>query len=230
MKRVALVLLTWMLAGVGAVLGSFLGSGGGQLWLFIGAVFGGALGSASAAFLASRLRLIAPQQVARTAAGGLLGFGVAVPLAMSNFSTPVVPALSAALAGLGALLGTLLFKGPRTGRMVTEAKMNRYTQFAVLGLLLLLPALVLTSGGLLGLEPPRVLTHPALVMGGLFLALALNALSVLRVRFRRDDGDLVAAISVRLRGAVLNLTALTICCLLLATIAGYLFVENFQPR
>jgi len=108
--------------------------------------------------------------------------------------------------------------------------MNRNTQVAVLGLLLLMPALALTSSGLLGKEPSPVLTHPALVVGGLFLALALNMISVLRIRLRHDDGTLVAAISVRLRGAILNLTALTISCLLSVTIVAYLFVENFQPR
>ena len=67
-------------------------------------------------------------------------------------------------------------------------------------------------------------------MGSLFLALALNTVSVLRVRFHHDGGHLVAAISLRLRGAVFNLTALTICCLLLATITAYLCVENFKLR
>ena len=109
--------------------------------------------------------------------------------------------------------------------------MRKNTRVAVLGLLLLLPALVIIASGILGLEPPPALTQPVLVMGGLFLAFALNALSVLRVRIRRDDeGGLIAAISVRIRGAVLNLTALVICCLLLATLTGFLFVEKFQPR
>jgi len=49
-------------------------------------------------------------------------------------------------------------------------------------------------------------------MGGLFLALALNALAVSRVTLGRDDG------------------AVTLGVLLLAAITRYLFVENFQPR
>ena len=61
MKRVGLVLLTWASAGIGVVVGSILGSGGGQRWLFVGAILGGALATISAARLASRLQLIAPQ-------------------------------------------------------------------------------------------------------------------------------------------------------------------------
>ena len=108
--------------------------------------------------------------------------------------------------------------------------MNRDVRAAVLGLLLLLPALVLVSAGLLGLEPPDALVHPVLVLGGLFLAFALNVLQVLRVRFGREEGVLVSTVSLRLRRTVLNLTALSLSCLLLATITVYLFVENFQPR
>ena len=108
--------------------------------------------------------------------------------------------------------------------------MNRDVRAAVLGLLLLLPALVLVSAGLLGLEPPGALVHPVLVMGGLLLAFALNVLPVLRVRFGHEEGVLVSTVSLRLRRTVLNLTALSLSCLLLATITVYLFVENFQPR
>jgi hypothetical protein len=114
MKRVWLVLLTWWLAGLGAVAGSILGSGGGKRWLFVGAVIGGALGTISAAVLASRLRLIARQQVRGAAVGGLLGFAIAAPLAASNLHTPVIPVLSTALTGLGALLGGVRFGVSRT--------------------------------------------------------------------------------------------------------------------
>jgi hypothetical protein len=108
--------------------------------------------------------------------------------------------------------------------------MTRNVRVAVLGLLLLLPALLLVSAGLLSLELPDVLTHPALVMGGLLLASALNALSVLRFRLAYEEGALVGAMSLRLRGTVLNLTTLALSCLLLATITVYLFIENFQLR
>ena len=108
--------------------------------------------------------------------------------------------------------------------------MNRHLQVAVAGFVLLLPALILVSSGLLGFERPAALVHPVLVMGGLLLAFTLNALSVSRVRLGQDGGNLVGTISVRVRGSVMNLTALMISCLLFATITAYLFVENFQPR
>ncbi|MFY9550707.1 MAG: hypothetical protein WAU32_06110, partial [Thermoanaerobaculia bacterium] len=118
----------------------------------------------------------------------------------------------------------------RHAALAAEVPMSRDVRVAVLGFLLLLPALVLVSSGLLGLERPDALVHPILVMGGLFLALALNALPVFRVRFGHEEGALVGTASLRLRGTVLNLTALSLSGLLLATIMAYLFVENFQPR
>jgi len=108
--------------------------------------------------------------------------------------------------------------------------MNKDVKVALLGLLLLLPALTLVSTGLLHLERPDALVHPVLVVGGLLLAFALNALPVFRVRFGFEDGAVVGTMALRLRGTLLNLTTLTLGCLLLATVAVYLFVENFQPR
>jgi len=108
--------------------------------------------------------------------------------------------------------------------------MNRDVRVAVLGFALLLPALVLVSTGLLHLERPDALVHPMLVMGGLLLALGLNALPVFRIRFDHEEGALIGTVSLRLRGTALNLTALGLSCLLLATITAYLLVENFQPR
>lgn len=108
--------------------------------------------------------------------------------------------------------------------------MTRNLRVALLGLLLLLPALVLVSSGLFGLERPDALVHPVLVMGGLLLAFVLNALRVLHVHLGREEGVIVGTMSLRLRGTALNLAALTLSCLLLATITAYLFVENFEPR
>ena len=108
--------------------------------------------------------------------------------------------------------------------------MRRDVRTAVLGFVLLLPALVLVSSGLLGLEPPSSLVHPVLVMGGLGLAFALNAILLFRVRVGQDEGALIGTVSLRLRGAALNLTALSLTCLLLATVTAYVLVENFPPR
>lgn len=110
--------------------------------------------------------------------------------------------------------------------------MNKHAQIAVAGFVLLLPALILVSFGLLDLDVhlPGALVHPVLVMGGMLLAGTLNARSVLGVRVRQEGDSLVGTISIRLRGSVMNLTAVIISCLLFATITAYLFVENFQPR
>jgi hypothetical protein len=219
-----------VLSGAGAVLGSILGRVGGQRWLLVGAVVGGAIGTASAAYLASKLRLIRPEQVRATALGGLIGFWVAAPVAASNLHTPVIPVFGTALTGLGALLGGLCFTAARTNRLRMEGIVSRNVQTAIVGFFLVLPALVLASSGFLGLEPPATLTHPVLVMGGLLLAFGLNAFAVLQVRFGHNEGALVATISVGVQGNTLNLTAFMLSCLLGATITAYLFVENFQPR
>jgi hypothetical protein len=108
--------------------------------------------------------------------------------------------------------------------------MNRDVRVAAAGLVLLLPALVLAGSGVLGLEPPVALIHPVLVTGGMLLAFTLNAMSVLRIRVGQNEGTLVGTISVRVRGHAMNLTALMLSCVLITTIASYLFVENFQPR
>jgi hypothetical protein len=107
---------------------------------------------------------------------------------------------------------------------------NRELKVAILGLLLLFPAVVLVSTGLLGLEPPKVIVHPVFVMGGLLAAAVLNALPVLRVHLGHQEGTLVGTMSLRLRGTLLNLVALGLGCFLFATIAVYLFLENFRAR
>lgn len=101
---------------------------------------------------------------------------------------------------------------------------------AVAGFVLLLPALTLVSTGLLGLESPRAVVHPVLVMGGLLLALLLNAMTVVRMNVAREGADLVGTMTVRLRGTALNVGALAIGGALLITILIYAFLENFQAR
>lgn len=108
--------------------------------------------------------------------------------------------------------------------------MSRELKVAILGLLLLLPAAVLVSTSLLGLEPPKAIAQPPLVMGGLLVAAVLNVFQVLRVHLGREDGGLVSTMSLRLRGTVFNLIALGLAGLLFATIAVYLFLETYQGR
>jgi cobalamin biosynthesis protein CobD/CbiB len=109
---------------------------------------------------------------------------------------------------------------------------NRHMQVATVGFVLLLPALILVSTGLLDSDVrlPAALVHPVVVMGGLLLTFMLNAWSVARVGIRKDDGSVVGTMSVRVRGSMMNLAAIGVSCLLVAIITAYLFVENFQPR
>lgn len=114
---------------------------------------------------------------------------------------------------------------------------------ALLGLLLALPALllviagVLQSGGVLSepaaqrlLDPRsgtlRGLFHPALILGGLLLGLALNARPVLRLTVRREPQALVGSVTVR--GRLWNLICAGLAVTLLGAILTYAFVENFR--
>jgi hypothetical protein len=108
--------------------------------------------------------------------------------------------------------------------------MTRELRVALVGLVLLTPAILLVGSGVLGLERPDALVHPVLVMGGVLGAVVLNALSVLRVHVEYEQGALVGTMSLRMRGAAINLVALGLSGLLLASIVLYLFLENFQPR
>jgi hypothetical protein len=232
MTMLMTMLITWLLSGAGAVAGSVIGSVVGPRWLLLGAVAGGVIGTVSAAYLASKFSLIRVDQLAATALGGLIGFWVAASVAVSNLHTPVVPVVCSCFTGVGAFLGALYSAGARTNRTEprTEPMTSRNIHTAIIAVFLLLPALVLCSCGLLGLEPPAALIHPVSVMGGLFLAFVLNALAVFHVRFGHIEGTLVARISLRFSGNIPNLAAFALCCVLFATITAYVFLENFRPH
>ncbi|HEX2081080.1 MAG TPA: hypothetical protein VHG08_25485 [Longimicrobium sp.] len=225
-----LVVLTWALAGVGAVVGSILGNAFGERGLFAGAVAGGALATAGAVRLAARLRLLPRDRTRGAAAGGLLGFAAAAFVAVQNLHTPLIPILVTSLPGLGALLGARRTAGSESATFPTEGAMNRDARTAAAGFVLLLPAILLVSTGLLGVDRPDALVHPVLVIGGVAAAFILNALSVLRVRFGRDDGSVVGTIALRVHGSALNLAVLAMGGVLFAIITAYVFVENFRPR
>ena len=101
---------------------------------------------------------------------------------------------------------------------------------AVAGALVMIPALTLIFSSLLGLRVPFSLIHPALVVGGLFLALTLNLFQIVSARTHLEHGNLVGALSIKLKGASLNWVVAFLSAALLGLIALYLFVENFQPR
>jgi hypothetical protein len=102
-------------------------------------------------------------------------------------------------------------------------------RLGVLGLVSLLPASILVSSGVLGFTVPSFLIHPVLVMGGLLIALVLNSISVFRVQGQRDPTD-GFAVTLRIGLERFNWVVLAMAALLLVTIFGYLFVENFRLR
>jgi hypothetical protein len=98
-----------------------------------------------------------------------------------------------------------------------------------IGLFLLLPASVLIISSVMGFNVPSALINPVLVMGGLTVALGLNLTAVLKVNAERERGHL-AALTIRIGAKPLNLAVVGIGALLLLTLLGYAFVENFRPR
>jgi hypothetical protein len=69
---------------------------------------------------------------------------------------------------------------------------------------------------------------PVVFLGGLGLALALNAYAVVRLNVGREDGAIVG--TVRLEVRFWNIAVAALSLLLLGTLIGYFFVENFVYR
>jgi hypothetical protein len=113
LKSIPVLLLTWALAGIGAVIGSILGNAAGKPGLFAGAALGGVLGVGAAVLAGSRLRWLSLEDRRSAFLGGIVGFGVAAPIATANLHSPVIPVLVCGLAGVGLLLGVGVARGWR---------------------------------------------------------------------------------------------------------------------
>jgi hypothetical protein len=105
LKPIPLFLAAWASAGVGAVIGSILGHGAGKTGLFTGAILGGLLGIVIAVGAGTKLKWLSSEDRAGALVGGMLGFGVAAPIAVTHLHTPVTPLLICGLAGVGLLVG-----------------------------------------------------------------------------------------------------------------------------
>ena len=112
-KPIPVLLAAWVLAGLGAVIGSILGNAAGRPGLFAGAVVGGILGVGAAVAAVIRLQWLASTDRRSAFVGGVLGFGVAAPIAVTHLHTPVTPLLVCGLAGVGVLLGVGAARGWR---------------------------------------------------------------------------------------------------------------------
>ena len=113
MKPIPAFLAAWVLAGLGAVLGSILGHTAGKPGLFIGAVAGGVLGVAAAVAALTRLHWLPAEDRRGAFIGGIVGFAVAGPIAVTNLQAPVIPVLISGLTGAGLLVGVGVARGWR---------------------------------------------------------------------------------------------------------------------
>ena len=139
---------------------------------------------------------------------------------------------------------TALAQRSSDGANHEEAVMKDY-KLAAIGFVLLLAPLYFVSASLLkyGLgvgfifdpldrtflsDPERLhvfnLISPVVFLGGLVVALALNACAVLRLNISKEDGALVS--TVRLRITFLNITVAASSFLLLGMLMGYVFLET----
>jgi hypothetical protein len=105
------LLLTWLATGGGAFLGSVLGNSASPTGLYVGGAIGGAAGLALGVLLASRMGWLPLRERGGALLGGLIGFAIATPIALSNLHTPVTPVLACGLAGIGALFGAGVARG-----------------------------------------------------------------------------------------------------------------------
>ena len=72
------------------------------------------------------------------------------------------------------------------------------------------------------------LVSPVVFLGGLSIALALNVYAVARIHVSREDGTIVS--TVRVTPRLWNIAVAVVSILLLMTLAGYVFLENFTYR
>ena len=111
----------------------------------------------------------------------------------------------------------------------------RPERVALLGVILMAPALVLVFGGLLqslfgptgfnnAIDHDLIVFHPVILLGGVFLALIINLLLVVRIQIR--DGTLIGVLQVR--GYLPNLTVVAATGLISGVISVYLLAENLQ--
>ncbi len=85
------------------------------------------------------------------------------------------------------------------------------------------------GASLLRIDAPglRYLANPIILLGGLFIAVTLNVLSILSVRFRKDTPSMFD-VSLSLR--FWNIAVISMALIFLGVLLSYAFVENFQQR
>ena len=71
-------------------------------------------------------------------------------------------------------------------------------------------------------------SSPIVFFGGFGLALALNTYAVAQLNVSREEETLVSTVRLELKSS--NIAVAVISILLLATLVGYVFLENFTHR
>ena len=110
--------------------------------------------------------------------------------------------------------------------------------FAVAGVVLIVPALTLVASGfsqsifgarsIIDFLPSAVSSiffHPLIILGGLLLAVGLNLLPILRLKFGSADGTMSGTFVVKTMPA--NIVLVSACMVLASVIFLYLLAENF---
>jgi hypothetical protein len=113
--------------------------------------------------------------------------------------------------------------------------MSRNNKLALSGMMLVLPALLLVSGGVAqsgfgitqinnALNFNLILFHPVIILGGLTLALTLNLWPIIRINYQ--DGVVVGRLIIKDR--LLNVGLISCIGLLGGALFLYLLAENLQ--
>jgi hypothetical protein len=118
MKRVFLFLVSTILTGTAAAIGSMVGHFfGSHLGVILGGIFGGLFGAIFSARIAVRLKWIAHEGFYPTTFGAGIGFLAAAIIAMKTLSSPIGPILSSLLIGVGAVIGSLIGARRQSGSL-----------------------------------------------------------------------------------------------------------------
>ncbi|MEK7748960.1 MAG: hypothetical protein AAB269_02745 [Bacteroidota bacterium] len=135
--------------------------------------------------------------------------------------------------------------------MFTQFFQERRNAIAGIGIVVVIPAAIIVLFGLMneaGFPAPNdwldnlistnatakilfeVLLHPAVVLGGLALALCLNSIPLFYFKIQPEEASLVTVISLKNR--LRNAAMVALSAFLLGSLTIYAFFENFQivPR
>jgi len=131
--------------------------------------------------------------------------------------------------------------------MFVQFFQERRNAIAGIGVVVVIPAAIIVSFGLMneaGFPTPNdwlnslistnatakmlfdALLHPAVVLGGLVLALCLNSIPLFYFKIQPEEASLVTVISLKNR--LRNAAMVALSAFLLGSITMYAFFENFQ--